>query len=148
MYEIFAFFYDIDRNLQSSLLLLTKTFNQVLDSLHRLSIDIIKQFFLQLFKPCPQLKEEKNKIEKKTQKNNKRKHQGQAVTIPNQSGENRLVWGKGEKQDLFLFIEKSHLQFNKNEPLFQIRFSCLGNTRKAFSVLLSHPFFPIFLLRY
>lgn len=66
----------------------------------------------------------------------------------NLPGQEKTDWGGGEKQGLLLFIEKSHPQFNENEPLFQIRFLLLGNTRKALSVLLSHPFFPIFLLQY
>lgn len=138
LYEIFAFFYDIDCNLQSGLLLLTKTFNQVLDGLHRLCIHIIKQFFLQLFKPCPQLKKEKKKRKISTRIR-------QSLLQINLLGQEKM---EGKKQYLFLFIEKSHLQFNKNEPSLQIRFSCPGNTRKALSVLLSHPFFLIFLLQH
>lgn len=65
----------------------------------------------------------------------------------NLPGQEKTDRGGGEKQGLLLFIEKSHPQFNQNEPLFQIRFLLLGNTRKALSVLLSHPFFPIFLLQ-
>lgn len=53
--EILSLFDDIYSELQSGLLLLPETLDQVLNSLHRLGIHIVQQFLLQILQPCPQL---------------------------------------------------------------------------------------------
>lgn len=54
--EVLPLLDDIDSSLQSGLLLLPETLDQVLHCFNRLGINIIQQLLLKLLQPRPQLK--------------------------------------------------------------------------------------------
>ncbi|KAA8586161.1 hypothetical protein FQN60_007730 [Etheostoma spectabile] len=56
--EILSLLDDVDGDLQRGLLLLAKAFDQILDGLHRLSVNIVQQLLLELLQPRPQLQED------------------------------------------------------------------------------------------
>lgn len=57
--EILSLLDDVDGDLQCGLLLLAESFDQVLDGLHGLGINVVQQLLLELLQPCPQLQEER-----------------------------------------------------------------------------------------
>lgn len=55
--EILSLLDDVNGDLQCGLLLLAEAFNQILHSFHRFGVHVVQQLLLQLFQPCPQLKQ-------------------------------------------------------------------------------------------
>lgn len=55
--EILALLDHIDGDLQRSLLLLAKAFDQILHGFHRFGVNVVQQLLLQLLQPCPQLQD-------------------------------------------------------------------------------------------
>ncbi len=55
--EILSLLDDVDGDLQRGLLLLAEAFDQILDGLHRLGVNVIQQLLLELLQPRPQLQE-------------------------------------------------------------------------------------------